>query len=98
MKTLLQLSPERRVGDWFLSEYSTVIRVCGFTHQPYVLLMFLKLRMFTLEVIRKRLTTKDEHFISFRKLTDIKFPWTVFPFTVKKKSALPMVENFLMEK
>ena len=31
MKILLQLSPERRVGDWFLSEDNTVIRVHRFT-------------------------------------------------------------------
>ena len=29
---------------------------------------------------------------------DIKFPWAVGPFTVKKKLALPMIENFLREK
>ena len=46
MKKLLQLSPERRVGDWFLSMNNTVIRVYGFIHQLYVLLTFLTLKMF----------------------------------------------------
>ena len=83
MKNLLQLSLERRVGDWLLSEDSTMVRVYVVTYQPYVLPVFLTLRRFSLELIRQRLTTKDEHFLSFRKLTKIKFPWTVGPFTVK---------------
>ena len=32
MKRMLQLSPERRVWDWFLSIDTIVIRVYGFTH------------------------------------------------------------------
>ena len=91
MKKLLQLSPKRRVGDWFLSKENTMIRVYGFTHRPYVLLVFLTLRMFALDLIRKRLTTEDEHFLSFRNLVDIKFPWVDGPFTIKNKSALPMI-------
>ena len=31
IKSMLQLSLERRVGDWFLSEDTIVIRVYGFT-------------------------------------------------------------------
>ena len=52
MKFFSHLSHERRVGYWFLCEYSTVIRVYGFTHQPYVLPTFLTLRVFALELIR----------------------------------------------
>ena len=63
MKSMLQLSPERRIGDWFLSEDHTVIRVYRFTNQPYVLPEFLTLRMFSLDLIRQRLTVEDEHFL-----------------------------------
>ena len=98
MKIMLQLSPKIRVGDWFLSEYNTVISVYRFTHQPYVLPAFLTLSMFSLELIRKRLTAKNEKFISFRKHAYIKFPWVVGPFTVKIKLALPKVEILLREK
>ena len=51
MKKLLQLSGERRVGYWFLSKDNIVIRVDGFTHQLYFLLVFLTLRVFALERI-----------------------------------------------
>ena len=56
------------------------------------------MRVFALELIRKRLTAENEHFISFRKHTDINFPWAVVPFTIKNKLALPKVESLLREK
>ena len=31
-KEMLYFSPERRIGDWFLSEYGTVISVYVFVH------------------------------------------------------------------
>ena len=67
MKGMLQSSPKITVRDWFLSEDNTVIRVYGFTRQPYVLPTFLTLRVFAIELIRQRLTVENEHFISFKK-------------------------------
>ena len=32
MKEMLHFSPERRIGDWFISEYGIVIMVYGFSH------------------------------------------------------------------
>ena len=67
MKELLQLSPERRVGDWFLSEHNIVIRVYGFAHQPYFLLAFFTVRVFALELIRQRLLVEYEQLLRFKK-------------------------------
>ena len=36
MKEMLQFSPQRRIGYWFLFEYGIVIRLYGFVHQPYI--------------------------------------------------------------
>ena len=58
MKIMVQSSLERRVGDWFLSKNSIVIRVYGYTHQLYVLPVFLTPRMFSLDLIKQRLWTK----------------------------------------
>ena len=98
IKSMLQSSPERRVEDWFLSEDNTLIRVYGFTHQPYVLPAFLILRVFSLELIRKRFTVENEYFMRFKKQEDIKFPWAVCPFNIKNKLALPKVKIFLRER
>ena len=72
MKETLQFSLERRIGDWFLSEHGTVIKVYGFVHQPYILPAFLNMRVFALELIRKNLIVEDEHFLSFKKISEIK--------------------------
>ena len=52
IKKILQLSPNKRIGDRFLTEFETIIRLYGFVHQPYVLPSFLKVRNFSLELVR----------------------------------------------
>ena len=53
--------------------------------------------MFALELIRQRLTAEEEHLLRFKKPSEVKFPWTVGPITIKNKSSLPMIENLLRE-
>ena len=74
-----------------------MIRVYGFSHQPYFLLAFLTVRVFSLELIRQRLIVEDEHFLSYKKHSKIKFLWTVGPLTIKSKSSLSVIENMLRE-
>ena len=74
MKESLQFSPDKRIGDWFLLEEHTIIRVYGFTHEPYILPAFLTPIIFPLDLIRKKLIVENEHFINFRKASEIKFP------------------------
>ena len=94
---MLQFSPERRIGDWFLFEQGTMIRLYGFVHQPYILPRFLTLRVFALELIKHKLIVENEHFLNFKKYSEIKFPWVVSPFIFKNKFALPMIEILLRE-
>ena len=95
MKYFLHFSPEKRIGDWFLLEEGTVVRVYGFTHEPYTLPAFVTLGIFALELIRQILIVENEHFINFRKALEIKFPWVVGPFIIKIKDALHVVEILL---
>ena len=67
MKCLMQSSPKDRVGDWFLYKDYTVLRIYGFTGQPYRLPAFLTLRIFALEFMRQRLLSKEENFGAFKK-------------------------------
>ena len=46
MKNILQFSPEKRIGDWFLFEQGTLIRLYGFVHQPYLFPAFSTPRVF----------------------------------------------------
>ena len=74
-----------------------MIRLYGFFHQPYILLAFLAVRLFALELIRQKLIVEDENFVKFRKNYEIKFPWIVGPFVIKSKSTLPVIEILLRE-
>ena len=97
MKEILHFSPERRREDWLIYEHGKVIRVYGFVHQPYILPTFFTVRVFALELIRQRLIVEDEHFLSYKKPSEIKFPWTVDPFGIKRKSSFLVIESMLRE-
>ena len=78
-------------------EEHTIIRVYGFSHEPYILPTFLTPRIFSLELVRQKLIVENEHFINFRKDLEINFPWVIRPFIIKRKVALHMVESLLKE-
>ena len=67
MRQMLQLSKIKKIGDWFLSNFGTTIRLYGFVHPPYILQAFLTPRIFFLELIQKKLMVKEEHFLNFKK-------------------------------
>ena len=73
MMEMLQFSPEKRIGDWFLFEQGIVIRLYGFVHQSYMLPTFFTVRVFALELIRKKLIVENKHFLNFKKSPEIKF-------------------------
>ena len=73
----------------------TILRVYGFTREPYRLLAFLTPRIFTLEFMRQRLYAEEEHFGAFKKSSNVKFPLKVGPFIFKNKSALLVIEKLL---
>ena len=91
MEEVLQFNPDRRVGEWFLLKDHIIIRVYGFVHEPYILPVYLTPRIFALEFIKKKLIVENEHFLNFRKASDIKFPLKVGPFIVKNKVALLVI-------
>ena len=74
IKEMFQLYPSKMIGYWFLTEFEIVIRLYGFVHQPYVLLAFLTVRIFSLELIRQRFTIEEEHILNSRKSSGINFP------------------------
>ena len=66
MRQMLQLSNNKNMGDWFLIEFGTTIRLYGFVHPPYILPAFLTARVFSLELIRQKLIVEEEHFLNFK--------------------------------
>jgi hypothetical protein len=47
-KKLLQLSPKKRVGDWYVFEYYIEIKVYGCQLAPFLLPIFMTPRIFSL--------------------------------------------------
>ena len=95
MKKTMHLSPNKRIGDWFLTNFEIIIRLYDFVHQPYILPAFLTIRIFSVELVRQRLTIEEEHILSFRKSSGINFPRKVGPYSVKSRATLPLVDNLL---
>ena len=76
-------------------ENYTVIRVYGFEEDPYLFPSILNPRVYALECIRQILLFDQEHFVKFNKATTIKPFYKVFPFTIKSKSGISIVEGLL---
>ena len=87
---MLQFTPNKRVGYWFLMKEHTIIRVYGFVHEPYIMSPFFTPMIFALEVTKNKLIVENEHFLRFRKASKIKFPLKVGPFIIKNKVYLPV--------
>ena len=86
MRLMLQSSSEDRIGYWFLYKYFTILRVYGFTREPYRLPFFLTPRKFALDFMRQRLCAEEEHFGEFKESSNVKFPLKVGLFILKNKS------------
>ena len=74
MRKTMQLSHSKIIGDWFLTEFGTIIRLYDFVHQPYILPSFLTTRFFSLELIIHKLILEEEHFLNSRKSSNLIFP------------------------
>ena len=86
---------ENQIGDWFLYQDYTIIRVYGSEEQPYRLLAFLAPRVFTLEVLRQRLHSDELHFSSKKQTSTFKVPITIGPFTVKNRAAFDLIDDIM---
>ena len=71
------------MGDWFCFENYTVIRVYGYEGEPFRLPKFTSRRLFSLEILRKKLFSKNDNFIKHKKASSMKFVLTLEPFVVK---------------
>ena len=82
MKINLQIGSEI-IGDWFLYDEYTEIRLYGFTGNPFLLPAFLTNRIFSLEFARQIIHIEKEHFLNVKKGWNISFHYTIGPFVIK---------------
>jgi len=95
-KTLLQLSPNKGVGDWYIFENYTKIRVYGSELRPFLLPIFLTPRIFALAYIGKTLNLDDIHFVSRKYKANFKLKKEVGPFIVNTRSTLQVTKNIFL--
>jgi hypothetical protein len=87
-KKLLQLSPDIRVGDWYVFEHYTEIRIYGCQLAPFRLPVFMTPMIFSLEYIRQRLNSDEIHFVPNKYKVNFKLKKEVGPFIVNTRSTL----------
>ena len=52
LRKALQLSLYTKIGDWYLFENHTILRIYGFEEETFLLLAFFTPRIYTLEFVR----------------------------------------------
>ena len=78
--------------------------VYGFEGEPYKLPKFLTRRLFVLELLRQRLSVENEIFINHKKVSSMKFKFTLEPFVVESVHVVTFIDqimksmNFQMDK
>ena len=81
----LQLGMNCKFGDWYVFEDYSEIRLYGAGVEPYRLPVFVPMRLFALEFIRKSLNVDQIHFMHIKKGHMFKLPMIVGPFIVNMR-------------
>lgn len=74
-----------------------MIRVYRFQRIPYILLAFLTPKIFYLEFARQRIISEELHFIRAHKTSNLKFHFTLGPFTSKNKSCVAILDSYVCQ-
>jgi hypothetical protein len=67
VQRILHLSDNTKIGDWYLYQNHTEIRVYGCKLAPYKLPKYFPVKIFSLEYIRQVMNSDDIHFVSLKK-------------------------------
>lgn len=94
---ILQVRKDIKVGDWYLFEDYTEIRVYGSKLPPYHLLVFMPMRTFALEFIPQRLHADQIHFVLVKKGYMFKLGKLIGHFIVNTRQAFQRIEDLLKE-
>jgi hypothetical protein len=67
IQRILHLSDLVKMGDWYLYQDHTEIKVYGCELAPYKLPKYFPMRIFSLEYIRQMINLYNIHFVSLKK-------------------------------
>jgi hypothetical protein len=87
----------KNIGDWYLYQKHTEIRVYGCELPPYRLPKYLPIRIFALEYIRKMVNSDDIHFVSVKKKQQLRIKTQIGSFICNNRVAGEEVDNLLKQ-
>lgn len=97
LRTSLQLSPDTKKRDCYLFENHTILRICGFENDPYLLLSFFTPRIYALEFIKQRFAADYENFAKHKKSITFKLPYEIGPFIARRRTTKTIAKDLLKE-
>lgn len=87
IRRVLQLSKQYRVGDWYLYQNHTKIRIYGYELAPYKLPRYLPMRLFSLEYYRQMIDLGEVHFVKANKNAQLRIKYQLDPFICNSREA-----------
>jgi hypothetical protein len=94
-KKLLQLSPDIRVGYWYVFEHYIEIRIYGCQLAPFRLPVFMTPNIFAIAYIMQRLNFDEIHFVPNKYKVTFKLKKEVGPFILNTRSTLQVTTKIL---
>lgn len=95
MQKILQLSKNFKLGDCYLYENHTIIRIYGYELCPSRLPRYVPMRLFALEYYKQLINSYLTHFHSTKERAQLKFRDRLGPFMMNKKDGWKDVDLIL---
>lgn len=95
IKRVLLFSNNNKLGDWYLHQNHSKMRVYGCQLAPYKLPKYLPVRIFSLEYFKKIINSDEVNFLTVRKKTQFKIKNQLGPFICNNREDRPEVEKIL---
>lgn len=77
---------QARIGDWYMYQIYTELRVYGCELAPYKLPKFLPVRIFALEYIRQMINVDEIHFVAAKKKSQFRIKSEIGPFIYNSRA------------
>jgi hypothetical protein len=97
IQRILHLSDLAKIGDWYLYQDHTEIRVYGCELAPYKLPKYFPVRIFSLEYIRQMINSDDIHFVAFKKKQQLRIRGQIGSFICNNRAAGEEANKLLIE-
>lgn len=95
IKRILQLSKQYRIGDWYLYENHTEIRIYGCELCPFKLPKYVPMRLFALEYFKQMIHIDQVHFCKAKKKAQLRIKNQLGPYVCNDREAWKEAEKIL---